>query len=137
MNNLELGATKTCQMTHLRKMKMKETSCREGVGMLLTKSHIYSLFTVVNGKSVHFPFRKVWRWVLCTFLQLFGRNNFLLIITLHSQKLLGKMGAKAKIKHDLGGLVGISCKKYILQSVCATNTIILQGNINKLLVEKN
>ena len=36
---------KTCQMTHLTKMKMKERSRRDGVGMLLTKFHIYSLFT--------------------------------------------------------------------------------------------
>ena len=39
------GVTKTCQMTLLTKMTMKETSRREGVGMLLTKFHIYSLFT--------------------------------------------------------------------------------------------
>ena len=48
-----------------------------GVGMLLTKFHIYSLFTtshcakqlrtIVSGKSVHFPFRII--WVLYTFLQ--------------------------------------------------------------------
>ena len=37
--------TKTCQMTHLTKMTMKETGRREGVGMLLTKCHIYSLIT--------------------------------------------------------------------------------------------
>ena len=27
----------TCPMTHLMKMTMKETSCRDGEGMLLTK----------------------------------------------------------------------------------------------------
>ena len=45
MKNLVFGVTKTCQMTHLTKMAMKEMSRREGVGMLLTKFHIYSLFT--------------------------------------------------------------------------------------------
>ena len=45
MKNSVLGVTKICQMTHLAKMTMKETGRREGVGMLLTKSHIYSLIT--------------------------------------------------------------------------------------------
>ena len=77
MKNLVLDTTKTCQMTHLTKMMMKEMSRRERLGMLLTKSHIlaYSqlptvlneLRTVINGKSVHFLFRIV--WVLYTFLQ--------------------------------------------------------------------
>ena len=44
MKNLVFVVTKTCQMTHLTKMT-KETSRGEGVGMLLTKFHIYSLFT--------------------------------------------------------------------------------------------
>ena len=41
----EDGVTKTCQITHFMKMTMKETGRREGVGMLLTKFHIYSLIT--------------------------------------------------------------------------------------------
>ena len=45
MKKLVFGVTKTCQMTHLTKMTMEETSRRDGVGMLLTKFHIYSLFT--------------------------------------------------------------------------------------------
>ena len=45
MKNLVFGVTKTCQVTHLTKMSMMETSCREGLVMLLTKFHIYSLFT--------------------------------------------------------------------------------------------
>ena len=45
MKNSMFGVTKTCQMTHLTKMTMKETGHREGVGMLLTKFHIYSLIT--------------------------------------------------------------------------------------------
>ena len=45
MKNSVFGVTKTCQMTHLTKMTMKETGRREGVGMLLTKFHIYSLIT--------------------------------------------------------------------------------------------
>ena len=36
---------KTCQMIHLTKMTMKEMSCREGLSILLTKFHIYSLLT--------------------------------------------------------------------------------------------
>ena len=45
MQNLVFDVTKTCQITHLTKMTMKDTSRREGVGMLMTKFHIYSLFT--------------------------------------------------------------------------------------------
>ena len=45
MKNSEFGVKKTCQMTHLTKMTMKETGRREGVGMLLTEFHIYSLIT--------------------------------------------------------------------------------------------
>ena len=37
---------KTSQMTHLTKRTMKRTIRREGVGMLLTIFHIYSLFTI-------------------------------------------------------------------------------------------
>ena len=36
---------RNCQMTHLTKMTVKETCRKDGVGMLLTKFHIYSLFT--------------------------------------------------------------------------------------------
>ena len=45
MKNLVFGVTKLCEMTRLTKMTRKETSRREGVGMLFTKFHIYSLFT--------------------------------------------------------------------------------------------
>ena len=47
MEDKEFGAwcEKTCHMTHLTKMTVKETSRRDGVGMLLAKFHIYSLFT--------------------------------------------------------------------------------------------
>ena len=102
---------KTCQMTHLTKMTMKETSRRQGVGMLLTKCYIYSLFTashcdklrtIINGKSAHFPFKIV--RVLYTFLQQFGRYNFWLIITLHDQKSLCKMGEKAFIMLGTQGI---------------------------------
>ena len=79
----------------------ERASRREGVGILLTKFHVYSLLptelnklrTIISGKSVHSPVRIV--WVLYTFLQTFDRYNFLLIITLHGQKFFGKMGEKA------------------------------------------
>ena len=46
MKNSVFGVTKACQMTHLTEKTMKVTGRRDGVGMLLTKFHIYSLFTI-------------------------------------------------------------------------------------------
>ena len=60
------------------------------------------LRTIINGKSVHFPFRIV--WVLYTFLQQFGLYNFFLIITLRDRKSLGKMGEKAIIMLGTQGI---------------------------------
>ena len=96
MKNSVFGETKTCQMTPLTKMTMKETGRREGVGMLLTKFHIYSLITTSHcakytqnfckRKECSFPFQNSRGFAY--FLQQFGRYNFLLIITLHGRKFL-------------------------------------------------
>ena len=60
MKNLEFGVTKT----HLTEMTMKETSRREGVGMLLTKFHNYSLFTTSHCAKQTQNYHK---WKECSF----------------------------------------------------------------------
>ena len=104
MNNLVFGVTRTCQMTHLTKMSMKETSRREGVGMLLTKFHIYSLFTTSHCAKQTQNHHE-WKKCSFSFQNSIGLVYFLaivlvaiifeLIITLHDQKSFGKMGEKA------------------------------------------
>ena len=64
MKNLVFGVKKTCQMTHLTNMTMKEASCREGLVMLLTKFHIYSLFTTSHCAKQTQNYHK---WKECSF----------------------------------------------------------------------
>ena len=64
MKNLVFSVTKTCQMTHLTKMTMKEMSHRGGVDMLLTKFHFYSLFTMSHCAKHTQNYHK---WKECSF----------------------------------------------------------------------
>ena len=61
LKNLVLGATKTCPITHLT---MKEMSFREGVVMLVTKSHCYGLFTTSHCAKEAQNYEK---WKKCSF----------------------------------------------------------------------